>query len=337
MVWCPRTSTASALRLERSRDIFYRGRIAAEIDRSNAGPLLTSVASGCYTVINKWRTLENAPCSPAMQSPMTIVSDYGVEVSDHPNNNNEVVIPPTDSFADARLKIMEAAQKKIGVALVANQTYNWPMMAFNGNGDTPAYFDGRGATINITQDAGAAPFEAGFKIVNVTNWLGIDHFSLKHLTLNCGRKTTHGVVVTGAQQIEISDVRVNGVLGTGFRSEGKPGAGLYYNIYSDLTVKDASVGFEILSLIDSKYANANYIRNFNSAQTATAVALQWTSSTYFNGINADFTGLPSGTTPYVLDTSYSSDIEIENIKTGNTPYSPSMIKTGIAAEGVNIR
>ncbi|TWW11323.1 hypothetical protein E3A20_05030 [Planctomyces bekefii] len=336
MVWCPRSSGATAVRLSNTTDFFFRGRTEGETDRGGAGPLVVAIPNSCYAISNKGKTLATAICpSGSITPPTPIVTEYDAVAPDHPDNANEIVILPTDLPADVTAKVKEAATKRLGIALVKGESYNWPMMEFKGNADTPAYVDGRGATIHLTQTAGAPPYEAALKIFNPTNWIGRDRFQIKRLTINGNGIAKYGILVQGGQRFEIDEVQISNVSLSAIRAEGKPGSGLYYNVFSNITAQSVGTGLEILSTINSKYANANTILNFRTLKSPTTFAFHWTSSTVGSKVEGNWNGLPAGKTPLLIDTSFSSDIELNQVTTVDAPLGPALIKLGNTVQGIN--
>jgi|GEM_PF-1889754 len=336
MVWCPRNAQSVMVRLDRSSDFFYRGRIGPEADRGNAGPLLAQTQSNCYAIANKGKTLATSACATAttpIAKPTKIVTEYLTEYQ-HPNNQTEIEVLPTDAILDVKNKFKEAAQKRLGVRLVNNGVYNWPMITMAGNADTPAYIDGRNATINLMQDPTIAAPEGAIKVINPTNWVGRDRFAIKDLSINVGKLANSGIWMAGGMFVYIRNIRVTNANGAAVHAEGKPGAGLYYNAFSNITVDGSGAGVDIISTINSKYANANGINGLNTTKTPLTFALHWTSSTVGFGIKSDFTGLATGVVPYLVDTSYSSDIEIDGVTTVGAPLSDALLKKGNMVEGI---
>lgn len=336
LAWCPRSPTVTAIKVERTFNFLYRGRIHPETERGT-GPVLQSLSAGqCFQITGGGKSLLTGFCGATGPIPPDKMPRFEWLSADEYQPGSAVVVEPVDTFDVVQSKFREAAAKRQGVVLVPQTVYSWPMLDLKGNVDIPAFIDGRGATINLISADPTVPVDAAIKVNNATNWRGRDGFYIQDLNVISAGGSNYGIKLLGGMGVAVRRVFVSGVKQAGIRIEGQPGAGFYYSTFSDIVVSDSGRGLDIVSNINEKYANANFIQNLKTMTTGTALSFQGTSSTMVENVIADWSKLPVGSPKYLLDTFFSSDIDIQQAQTPGLTPTAALIKTGALVSGLTV-
>jgi len=231
----------------------------------------------------------------------------------------------------------EAAKNQIGVSLQAGGIYNWTPITLQQAYNTPTFIDGNGAIINLVEVMGA---EAFLKFSSPMNWSDRDRFFIKDLTLNVNKRASHGIMLQAGGNLWLRRVKIQDASLAGIHSEGRPGAGAYYNAFRDCTITNAPFGVDILTTTNEKYTNANLVENLTTRDVETVYALSWTASTQMINTNAAWTSGTNGK-KLMLNANFTSDVDLQGVKITGVPASPSMYtksgwSVGLYVDGTRI-
>ncbi len=334
--FCPRNVASNAVRLTRTANFRFRGRIGDERLERGTGPLATIEQSQCYEVSSKAVVLSrDAGCAASIQRP--VLETFAANpIPEELQEGTALLVLPSDSPEIVRQKFRTAASSRprLGITLSPWASYNWPMIVMTGNADTPAFIRGRGAIISLVGGSAGAPVDAVFKLQIPTNWVGTARFFIRDLTLRA-TGARYGIQVSGGQSLTLKGIRIEGALEAGVRGEGRPGAGFYYNTFADISVLHSGKAIEIVSLTNEKYAGANFIRNLRVVSVPTVLSLHWTGSVVAYQVQADWRGEPPNSPKLLLDTTFTSDVDGFRVVLPGTSPAPALIRAGMEVRGIN--
>jgi hypothetical protein len=282
--WCPR-SKAAALTFQGTDSISFRGRLAAEIDRG-AGPPLSIQGSTCALILARGKVLKDDSCKFSdSYPPDKLYSEHLNHIHSLFENGDDVVeIYPTDSYAEVLRKFELAGTNQQGIVLSRDGQYNWPPTQINSASATPAYIEGRNATIRLRSDPTLPRISdmSFLRFFHPGNFVGRDHFSIRNLNIDLAEEEIGGIEIVGGQNYMMHHLNISASRSFAIRLSGATGRGLYYASLSDIKATNVDSAIIINSHQEDKTANAIGLSNLNLQTRFAGVSLSWNSSTVFH-------------------------------------------------------